>query len=175
MKLKLPYGFSLYLWESEVQRVQIIDSHIIIKTCSGKNLTIELPATLNQNCCLKQEPIPDPKQILPPPIISPLPIQADVSPCRIVESLNNPYGTNLKDLKLAQAEIQNKLEDFRMQFSNMDMRIQDLEMEINDTFYLEETMRSEKGIEVLKKTYEALLPKVEVESKPEKIRKKKKS
>ena len=70
--------------------------------------------------------------------------------------------------------IRKNLEDFKMQYTTLEERLQEVEAELNDSSLIEETMRSEQGIEILRKTYESLLPKVENGSKPDEREKKKK-
>ncbi len=177
-------GHSLYLWESEVQRVQITDSQVSIVTASGKNLAIEFPTSWIQNQSMKREAIPRPIQLLTSPEIPSLPLQTSEVPRKSIEQYK-PYDRDIQDLQsnikkilevqtIAQSELNKKLEAFRMQLIETDSRVQQLEAEMDDTSYLEETMRSEQGLEVLRKTYESLIPKVENETKPEKVKKKKK-
>ncbi len=135
MKLKLPNGLSLYLWDSEVKSIQITDSQIIVKTSSGKNIDIELPVSW-MNHSLKPEAILRNEQTLPSNTIPLLPLQTNDSQSREVEPLSNRLDANMRDLKshlekilevqtMTQMEVQKKLEDFKLQFRDLDLRIQD--------------------------------------------------
>jgi len=123
MKLELPNGFSLFLWENEVEKINLHDSQIEIIRPSGKVLKITLSDFWKTNLPARHQTGPLTHVQLRPP-------QTDLTPS-LKSSPNMPDQKLVTNSLRPCFSLQSIIEDFKNSLMKSDIANQETQISID--------------------------------------------